>query len=76
MSEFIAGLHTLNGLFVLDLNTAPWGVVRLIHPFSFGWSIYLDASVIKAVCPAFWTVGGDWPTVRAQTFFLEICVLT
>jgi len=42
----------------------------------FGWSTYLDASVIKAVWPAFWTVGDDWPMVRAHTFFLEICIFT
>ena len=56
-----------NGLFILDLNTAPWGCGS--YPFSFDWSTYLDASVIKAVWPAFWTVGADWPSVRAQTFF-------
>ena len=39
------------------------------------WSTYLDAFNIKAVWPAFWTVGANWPTVRAF-FFLEFCVLT
>ena len=42
------------------------------YPFSFDWSTYLDACVIKAVWPAFWTVGNNWPNVRVQT--LESCI--
>jgi hypothetical protein len=58
------------GLFVLDLNTAPWGCgTSHIHSRLIG-ATYLDASVIKAVWPAFWTVGANWPTVRAANFFV------
>ena len=60
-----------NGLFVLDLNTAPWGCGTSHTSFSFNRST-LTFLFIKAVWPAFWTVGGNWPTVGPQTI-LELC---
>jgi hypothetical protein len=48
------------GLFILDLNRAPWGCSMFI-PFP---SLKDSSKCCLGVWPAFWTVGDNWPKVR------------
>lgn len=59
--ESIATYNT--GLFILDLNQAPWGCGT---PSKIVWHfpILTCSTKWKGVWPAFWTVGGNWPYVR------------
>jgi hypothetical protein len=55
------------GLFILDLNKAPWGCGRF-------YFLILSVSRTEkpvAVWPAFWTVGALWPQVRISLYLHE-----
>lgn len=61
------------GLFILDLNKAPWGCGKTFVSPAYRLSNKLEIS--EAIWPAFWTVGGNWPNVRLSLlffFFLSI----
>ncbi|KAF9555563.1 hypothetical protein CPC08DRAFT_695392 [Agrocybe pediades] len=45
------------GLFILDINRAPWGCGESVRNALES----LDAKIAQAIWPAFWTVGGNWP---------------
>lgn len=47
------------GLFILDLNRAPWGCGECHHSEYQGAISY--GTKLPAIWPAFWTVGDNWP---------------
>lgn len=55
------------GLFILDLNRAPWGCGMSINVYIYG----LSYEVYIGVWPAFWSLGATaaWPQVCYRTTF-------
>lgn len=53
------------GLFISDINRAPWGCGKLDIVAQLSASC---PDIIEAIWPAFWTVGGNWPYVGKFSF--------